>query len=45
MMPRSSLGLGLLPALPYPTTGSCGVKNLAGNPLAEDHAWSFTTVP
>jgi hypothetical protein len=39
-MPRSSVVLGLLPALPYPTTSSCGVTNLAGNPLAENHAYS-----
>ena len=40
------LGMGLAPGATYTTVikgGDAGVKSLAGEPMAADYAWSFTT--
>ncbi|HZR45155.1 MAG TPA: Ig-like domain-containing protein, partial [Candidatus Manganitrophaceae bacterium] len=38
-------GSNLMPNTLYTATITTGVKDLAGNPLAADYVWSFTTAP
>lgn len=38
-------GSNLLPNTLYTATITTGVKDVAGNPLAADYVWSFTTAP